>query len=103
LSDEETAMHSLGEGIYDTSFLTDEDYLLAPSLIHGYSFSLKEWLNFNVSKIHDIEWNCNAWDSLVLPRETKDVIHGLVESRRENAVRQMDDVICGKEKGLVSK
>jgi hypothetical protein len=103
LSDEETAMHSLGEGIYDTSFLTDEDYLLAPSLIHGYSFSLKEWLNFNVSKIHDIEWNCNAWDSLVLPRETKDVIHGLVESRRENAVRPMDDVICGKEKGLVSK
>lgn len=82
---------------------TDEDYLLASPVVLGFSFSEKLWLEFAVSRVHDIKWNEDAWDSLVLPPETKDLVQALVKSRKQNATQTIDDVIQGKGKGLVSK
>uniref|UniRef100_A0A1Y1K6Y8 AAA+ ATPase domain-containing protein n=1 Tax=Photinus pyralis TaxID=7054 RepID=A0A1Y1K6Y8_PHOPY len=81
---------------------TDEDYLLASPVVLGFAFSEKQWLELAVSRVHDIKWNEDAWDSLVLPPETKDLIQALVKSRKQNATQTIDDVIQGKGKGLVT-
>ncbi|ATY59287.1 AAA family ATPase, putative [Cordyceps militaris CM01] len=82
--------------------LTDEDYILASPVVLGFAFAEKQWLEFKVSNVREIKWNDQAWDSLVLPPETKDLIKALVTSRRTNASRTIDDVIQGKGKGLVT-
>ncbi|KAI5457132.1 hypothetical protein BGZ63DRAFT_365701 [Mariannaea sp. PMI_226] len=85
----------------DTEF-TDEEYLLASPVVLGFAFSEKQWLEFCVSGIEDIKWNDKAWDSLVLEDGTKDLIKALVESRKYQASKTIDDVIQGKGKGLVT-
>ena len=82
---------------------TDEEYLIASPLVLGFSFGEKQWLEFDVAKVKEIKWNENAWDSLVLKPDTKDLIRALVESRKYNAANTIDDVIQGKGKGLVSE
>lgn len=82
---------------------TDEEYLIASPVLLGFSFSEKQWLELAVSKVKEIKWNDKAWDSLVLEKETKDLIKALVESRTYHAASTIDDVIQGKGKGLVSK
>ncbi|KAH6889209.1 hypothetical protein B0T10DRAFT_404876 [Thelonectria olida] len=87
----------------ETAFtFTDEEFLLASSVVLGFSFSEKQWLEFPVSKIENITWNDKAWDSLVLDIGTKDLIKALVESRKFQASKTIDDVIQGKGKGLVT-
>ncbi|KAK7421853.1 hypothetical protein QQZ08_009730 [Neonectria magnoliae] len=81
---------------------TDEEYLIASSVVLGFAFSEKQWLEFTVSGIKEIKWNEKAWDSLVLEDGTKDLIKALVESRKYHAANTIDDVIQGKGKGLVT-
>uniref|UniRef100_A0A0B7K9C2 AAA+ ATPase domain-containing protein n=1 Tax=Bionectria ochroleuca TaxID=29856 RepID=A0A0B7K9C2_BIOOC len=81
---------------------TDEEYLIASPLVLGFSFAEKQWLEFSVADVRDIQWNDQAWESLVLDPETKDLIRALVESRKFNAATKIDDVIQGKGKGLVT-
>lgn len=83
--------------------LTDDEVLLSSPVVLGFAFADKQWLEFKVSGISDIKWNDQAWDSLVLEPETKDLIQALVTSRKNNASKTIDDVIQGKGKGLVSK
>ncbi|KGQ04494.1 26S protease regulatory subunit 4 [Beauveria bassiana D1-5] len=82
--------------------LTDEDYILASPVVLGFAFAEKQWLEFTVTNVGPVRWNDQAWDSLVLERETKDLIKALVTSRRSNASKTIDDVIQGKGKGLVT-
>ncbi|VUC22405.1 unnamed protein product [Clonostachys rosea] len=81
---------------------TDEEYLIASPLVLGFSFAEKQWLEFSVADIRDIQWSDQAWESLVLDPETKDLIRALVESRKFNAATKIDDVVQGKGKGLVT-
>ncbi|KAJ6785835.1 hypothetical protein PWT90_09167 [Aphanocladium album] len=82
--------------------LTEEDYILASPVVLGFAFAEKQWLEFKVSNVQEVKWNDQAWDSLVLEPETKDLIKALVTSRRSNASKTIDDVIQGKGKGLVT-
>ncbi|KAF4982054.1 hypothetical protein FZEAL_2241 [Fusarium zealandicum] len=86
----------------DNLEFTDEEYLIASSVVLGFAFSEKHWLEFAVSGVKDIKWNEKAWDSLVLEDGTKDLIKALVESRKYHAANTIDDVIQGKGKGLVT-
>lgn len=83
--------------------ISDEDYLMASPVLLGFSFAEKQWLEFKVSSIREIEWNDEAWDSLVLEESTKDLIQALVKARKFHGSQTIDDVIRGKGKGLVSK
>ncbi|PSR82533.1 P-loop containing nucleoside triphosphate hydrolase protein [Coniella lustricola] len=85
-----------------TPNFTDEEYLIASSVVFGFSLSMKLWLEFPVSGIEDITWNEGAYDSLVLKAETKEVVKSLVESHKFHAAESIDDVIEGKGKGLVA-
>ena len=81
---------------------TEEELLISSPVVLGFAFSEKLWLEFSVSGVSDIEWNEDAFNSLVLPDEQKSVVKALVESHTFNAAQNIDDVIQGKGKGLVA-
>ena len=58
---------------------------------------------FTVDKITDIQWQTDAFDNLVLPKEQKDLIKALVETHHgsDNSQDRFDDFIVGKGRGLV--
>ena len=91
------------EGQFESSKreFTEEELLIASPVVLGFSFGEKLWLEFSVSGIKDIEWNDDAWDSLVLPGTEKDIIKALVSSHYSAKKEGFDDVIQGKGKGLV--
>jgi hypothetical protein len=53
---------------------TDEEYLIASPVVLGFAFAEKLWLEFTVSGVKDIQWNENAYQSLVLEPKTKDIV-----------------------------
>ncbi|KAF2861649.1 P-loop containing nucleoside triphosphate hydrolase protein [Piedraia hortae CBS 480.64] len=81
---------------------TEEQLLMTNPVVLGYSFSIKQWMEFPVACIQDIVWSTNAFDSLVLPSDHKEVIRALVECHKHNTHRAMDDIVIGKGKGLVA-
>ncbi|KAK3070748.1 hypothetical protein LTR53_009918 [Teratosphaeriaceae sp. CCFEE 6253] len=81
---------------------SDYDLLMTPSTVPGFSFGDKEWLEFTVSGIKDIEYNDTAFDSLMLPEKQKDIVRALVQSHKLDSAKAIDDVVAGKGKGLVS-
>lgn len=82
---------------------SDEEYLIASPVVLGFAFAEKLWLEFTVSGVNEIQWNKNAYQSLVLEPKTKDIVKALVESHKYHAAESIDDVIQGKGKGLVGK
>ncbi|KAJ5137164.1 hypothetical protein N7448_005718 [Penicillium atrosanguineum] len=81
---------------------TEEELLVASPVVLGFAFSEKLWLEFTISGISDIEWNADAFGSLVLPNNQKSIVKALVESHTFHAAENIDDVIQGKGKGLVA-
>jgi len=55
---------------------------------------------FFVDFIKEIEWDKNAFRSLVLPEDTKDLLMSFVDSQVQNK-SEFDDVIQGKGKGFI--
>jgi ATP-dependent 26S proteasome regulatory subunit len=60
----------------------------------------KRWGFFYVDNIAEIEFNTQAFKSLVLPRETKEMIYSLVKIHATDGLH-FDDLIKGKGKGIV--
>jgi hypothetical protein len=81
-------------------WLTPQHHLICCPRVRGYSLKLKKWLDFWVDQVSDIEWDTKAFDSLVLPENTKDLILSFTESQVENK-QSFDDVIQGKGKGII--
>ncbi|KAL8657333.1 MAG: hypothetical protein Q9226_002030 [Calogaya cf. arnoldii] len=52
------------------------------NVVKGYSLRDKCWLEFYVDNVHDIEWNDNAWDKVVLDGEQKDLIFSVTQGHR---------------------
>ncbi|KAH8807790.1 ATPase [Xylogone sp. PMI_703] len=80
--------------------LTPRAHLICKATVKGYSLKLKKWLYFFIDLIGEIVWNDNAFSTLVLPSDTKDLIMSFVESQVENK-NKFDDVIEGKGKGII--
>lgn len=80
--------------------LTTEQKLICTPMLRGYSLKNKLWLNFFVNCVKDIEWQTDAFDRLVLPKNQKELILGFTESQREFR-DTFDDVIEGKGKGMI--
>ncbi|KAL4792850.1 hypothetical protein BDV19DRAFT_245785 [Aspergillus venezuelensis] len=81
---------------------TEEELLIASPVVLGFAFSEKLWLEFSISGVSDIDWNEDAFDSLVLPGNQKSIVKALVESHTFCAAQNIDDVIQGKGRGLVA-
>ncbi|KAK5165851.1 uncharacterized protein LTR77_008774 [Saxophila tyrrhenica] len=80
--------------------LNDEHKMMCTPLVRGYAFKEKMWLNFFVNAVQDISFNESAFDSLVLPSNKKELIHGFIETH-QNHMTQFDDVIQGKGRGII--
>jgi adenylate kinase family enzyme len=87
------------DGIQHT--FTEEELLIASPVVLGFAFSEKCWLELSLQGIREIEWNQEAFSSLVLQPKYKQNLKGLVRSHRFNAAKTIDDVIQGKGKGMV--
>ncbi|TFK23738.1 P-loop containing nucleoside triphosphate hydrolase protein [Coprinopsis marcescibilis] len=83
----------------DRANLTEEEFLLTPAAVYGFSLADKAWLEFNIELVKDVEWNSEAFSNLVLPQGRKDLLQSLVESHHREL--GFDDFIRGKGHGLV--
>lgn len=80
--------------------LTTKELLLAVPYVRGYAIKNKKWLIFFVDQVQPVTFSENAFSSLVLPPQTKDLIQAFVSSQ----VRYrdtFDDVIAGKGQGMI--
>lgn len=80
--------------------LTTEQHLMADAKVRGYSLRDKKWFSFFIDNVKDIEWNGDAFKSLVAPQEQKDLILSFAESQIKNR-EHFDDFIQGKGKGII--
>lgn len=85
--------------------MTEEQLLLCSPTVLGFSFGDKLWAEFAVEHIAEIEFDTDAFNSLVLPENQKTIVKALVESHSGKEGKKkigIDDVIKGKGKGLVA-
>ncbi|KAL6713217.1 hypothetical protein ACLMJK_009338 [Lecanora helva] len=80
--------------------LTREQLLLCSASLKGYSLRNKKWLTFSIGSVKDIKYNDDAFESLVLPADHKELILALTESQVVNK-GSFDDIIQGKGKGMI--
>lgn len=79
--------------------------MMEPEPVHcppytlGYSLGRKQWCRFFVDYIRDVDWNPNAWDSLVLPDKEKRLLRALISSHAYS--KNPRDSMQQKGKGLV--
>lgn len=50
-----------------------EDYWMFSPVVYGFDFASKRWLEFDVTKLKDINFSENAFDELIIPNKLKDV------------------------------
>ncbi|KAF1843837.1 P-loop containing nucleoside triphosphate hydrolase protein [Cucurbitaria berberidis CBS 394.84] len=81
--------------------LTEEHHLTCLPRVRGYSLKKKQWLLFYLEQIKDIKFNQNAFGSLALPEDQKELILSFAESQAMNH-NTFDDVISGKAKGHIT-
>jgi hypothetical protein len=84
----------------DQLSLKDDDYLICHHLIPGFSLVDKRWCFFEVDLIKDVEYNVNAFKTLMLEEEQKRVILSLVRVHSDERL-SFDDVIKGKGRGMI--
>ncbi|KAF2739172.1 P-loop containing nucleoside triphosphate hydrolase protein [Polyplosphaeria fusca] len=82
---------------------------ILPPNIHSFDIKEKEWKNLHVEHVKPITWDKRAYQRLVLPRRTKELVQSLVMVRRSKRGTQeslrlagnRNDVINGKGNGLI--
>lgn len=95
VEDQGNEIRNSGDDEFDDADFTEEDYLIASPVVLGFSFAHKRWVEFDVAGIREIKFNENAFESLVLPDEQKQVVRALVESRSSDDSPTIADVIQG--------
>ena len=75
------------------------DKILCPPFVYGFSLARKEWCRFYLPLIHEVDWQKNIFDSLVMKDNQKTLLKALVSSHAfpHNPRDQMQQ----KGKGLV--
>lgn len=97
--------------------LSDEDLLLTPTMVYGFSLSDKLWrelrfifenlemltvldlVEFNINLVTEVEWNDNAFKNLVLPAEKKSLLQSIVHAHHKGL--GSDDFVKEKGQGLI--
>ncbi|KAH6716209.1 ATPase [Leptodontidium sp. MPI-SDFR-AT-0119] len=80
--------------------LTEDLLMICSSTARGYSLDLNQWMHFRIDSLKEIEWNVNAFKSLALPGNHKELLLAFAQTQGDSAA-QFDDVIEGKGKGMV--
>jgi hypothetical protein len=80
--------------------LTKSQLILTTPLVRGYALKTKKWLQFFVDTVSEIAWNNDAFASLVLPEDQKELILAFAESQIQYK-QKFDDFVSGKGKGII--
>ncbi|GAA5910070.1 hypothetical protein JCM6882_006507, partial [Rhodosporidiobolus microsporus] len=72
-------MHPTADSLSDASTVAPNELCLLPPTVFGFSLPLREWGELLVTAFRPIIWRLDAWEKLVLERETKEMVRGLVE------------------------
>ena len=88
---------------------SDTSLLLLPPEIHGFYLNEKKWIKLFVDGVHPVSYNTMAFERLVLPTGTKDLVRALVTVRTsQRGVKQglgvagkRTDITSGKGNGLI--
>ncbi len=76
---------------------SDEDYLLMSPFVYGYSLVAKRWGEIVVDGLEEIKFREDAYEKLVLPEDTKEIMFSLVSNKSPNT----PDLIDGKGGGCI--
>ncbi|OTA99940.1 hypothetical protein M426DRAFT_247250 [Hypoxylon sp. CI-4A] len=89
------------EDIYDE--LTEEDLITTTSVVRGFSWTNKMFLEFFVENLSPFTWDESCFDQLVLNETTKKTVKAMVSmhSRRGPNGPGIGDIVEGKGQGLV--
>jgi SpoVK/Ycf46/Vps4 family AAA+-type ATPase len=88
---------------------SDMFFLLMAPDIHGFYLNEKKWIKLFVDCVQPVSWNKKAYERLVLPPQTKDLVRALVTVRSsQRGVKQglgvagkRTDITSGKGNGLI--
>lgn len=80
--------------------LTEDLLLFASPMVRGYALKNKRWMEFFVDDVAEISFNEQAFESLVLPADQKDLILAFAQSQVKYK-DAFDDIISGKGKGII--
>lgn len=80
--------------------LTAEQLLMTYPMVRGYALKNKRWMEFFIDDISDVKFNDQAFDSLVLPNDQKELILAFAQSQVKYK-DAFDDIISGKGKGII--
>lgn len=86
-----------------------EELVVMPHIVHGFYLTEKQWVTIYVDGVHEIKWNKTAYDRLVIPSKTKELIRALVTVRTSQrgikhglgVAGKRVDIIAGKGNGLI--
>lgn len=84
----------------DHLHLSNDELLICHHQITGFSLVDKRWCFFEVELIRDVNYNLNAFETLLLPAEQKQMLHSLVKLHAAKRLT-FDDIIKGKGKGMI--
>ncbi|KAF8526674.1 P-loop containing nucleoside triphosphate hydrolase protein [Hysterangium stoloniferum] len=80
--------------------VSDEDLSICTPILLGFCFGVKMWGGFAIDNLEAVVWGDEAFHSLVLGEQQKNLIHALVNQHKRRS-SLFDDVVVGKGKGLI--
>lgn len=86
----------------------EEDLYMMPPHVHAFVIQDKKWVSLRVENVGEVSWNKEAFERLVLPSRTKDLVKALVMvraskhgKRQDTNLGKRDDIIASKGNGLI--
>ncbi|KAH7169988.1 P-loop containing nucleoside triphosphate hydrolase protein [Dactylonectria macrodidyma] len=79
---------------------SDDEFIICGHEIPGFSLVWRRWAYFKVEHVHEVEFDNDAFEQLVLSEGKKQLIKSLVEQQGVDD-DGFDDIVKGKGKGLV--
>jgi len=80
--------------------MSDDELLICTNGVPGFTLATKRWGLFNVSNLKPVEYNKDAFASLVLPEHLKKTLCSLMRLQEQESL-QFDNLIKSKGKGLI--
>ncbi|KAK0639831.1 P-loop containing nucleoside triphosphate hydrolase protein [Cercophora newfieldiana] len=99
LSQHESTEYLSDERMEDDQPPSEPEIYVFPGTIIGYNLHKKKWVDLIVDRISDVNWNKQAFRSLVIDEGTKELVQALVTN--QVAQEQGTDLIDGKGNGLI--
>lgn len=95
-----TSKHSEIDNLSSRPPLTEEQLIMTYPMVRGYALKNKRWMEFFVDDVAEVQFNEQAFKSLVLPHDQKELILAFAQSQVKFK-NVFDDVILGKGKGII--